>query len=58
VHSTYTEKFQINGQIKLYTIKGFNKYSDPEFINEISNKDIICPNIKVKTDIIMVNECI
>lgn len=30
--------WNING----FKVKGFNKYSDPEFINEISNKDIVC----------------
>jgi exonuclease III len=28
--------------INEFKVKGFNKYSDPEFINEISNKDIVC----------------
>ena len=30
--------WNING----YQIKGYNKYSDPVFINNICNKDIIC----------------
>ena len=30
--------WNING----YKIKGFNKYTDPEFIRELSNKDIVC----------------